>query len=229
MDRNAWDDLALAVIDRLKPQIDAKWVGGIELEIAGGEYAMAVQDLVGILADDQVEVTTEDRDEVRRLVIDLGEPTGDIDRLNVRGAGATMQIPEMAGQRITEVSGHGHLSLSTSEHWLVTIESDLIIDHHGARESFSGDDPATADVLRSLLTGMTIATVTAEPSGSLSIATSGEIRLTVPPHPDFEAWNIVGPGQKRIVSTPGGELAVWNSTDEIASSSRRTAEDATDD
>lgn len=34
--------------------------------------------------------------------------------------------------------------------------------------------------------------------------------LRVPVSADYEAWNIVGPAGLRIVSLPGGELAIWS-------------------
>lgn len=34
--------------------------------------------------------------------------------------------------------------------------------------------------------------------------------LSVPVGEDYEAWNIVGPAGLRIVSLPGGELAIWS-------------------
>lgn len=34
--------------------------------------------------------------------------------------------------------------------------------------------------------------------------------LTVPPDPAYEAWQIHGPGHRLVVSTPGGELTVFD-------------------
>lgn len=34
-------------------------------------------------------------------------------------------------------------------------------------------------------------------------------QLTVKADPDYEAWNVTGPGGPRIVCMPGGQLAVW--------------------
>ena len=83
MDPVDWDELARDVVARLKPRIQAKWVPAIDSEIAGGEWAMAVEDLAGILADDQVPVTAADQADLLRLLVDLGDSTEDVDRLNV--------------------------------------------------------------------------------------------------------------------------------------------------
>jgi hypothetical protein len=34
--------------------------------------------------------------------------------------------------------------------------------------------------------------------------------LRAPIGEDYESWNIVGPAGLRIVSLPGGELAIWS-------------------
>lgn len=43
----------------------------------------------------------------------------------------------------------------------------------------------------------------------VEFAEGGELR--VPLGPSFEAWTLVGPAGLRIVSLPGGELAIWSS------------------
>lgn len=45
--------------------------------------------------------------------------------------------------------------------------------------------------------------------GSLEIDFVEGARLRVPVSSDFEAWSVVGPFGLRLVSLPGGELAVW--------------------
>lgn len=45
--------------------------------------------------------------------------------------------------------------------------------------------------------------------GHLELEFSGGAHLHVPVSPDYEAWSIIGPNGLRLVSLPGGELAVW--------------------
>ncbi len=45
--------------------------------------------------------------------------------------------------------------------------------------------------------------------GALSLAVGGTT-LRCGADPDFEAWNYDGPGGRRVVSMPGGRLAVWD-------------------
>jgi hypothetical protein len=45
------------------------------------------------------------------------------------------------------------------------------------------------------------------------LAFAGGTLISVPPGPDYEAWTIAGPGGidgLKIVSMPGGELALWS-------------------
>ncbi len=49
--------------------------------------------------------------------------------------------------------------------------------------------------------------------GRLEIEFVGGAALRVPVSQKFEAWNLVGPAGLRLVSLPGGELAVWKPED----------------
>jgi Family of unknown function (DUF6188) len=47
-------------------------------------------------------------------------------------------------------------------------------------------------------------------SGDLDLSFTDETRLTVAPHPKFEAWDLSGPGSLKLVCMPGGgEPAMW--------------------
>lgn len=83
MNEKEWDDLAVQVVNRLKARIDSKWVPGIASEMAGGEFAMALEDITGILADDQIPVTEQDRRDLLALATEMSELSEDIGRLRV--------------------------------------------------------------------------------------------------------------------------------------------------
>ena len=55
--------------------------------------------------------------------------------------------------------------------------------------------------------------VTAFKSGRLEIDFTDHSSLVVPPEGDFEPWSLVGPRDLRIVSRPGGDLAIWHPDD----------------
>jgi hypothetical protein len=50
--------------------------------------------------------------------------------------------------------------------------------------------------------------------GRLEIGLTNGGLLSVPAHDDFEPWEIIGQNGMRIVSTPGGELAIWKGDQE---------------
>jgi hypothetical protein len=52
--------------------------------------------------------------------------------------------------------------------------------------------------------------------GRLEIAFTDDVVLSVPPHPQYEAWELYGSSGRRIISTPGGGLAIWNPRGESA-------------
>lgn len=71
-----------------------------------------------------------------------------------------------------------------------------------------GDPLAMAPALRLLRQGVKQAI--AFKDGRLELVLSGGVVLRVPFDEDFESWNIVGPAGLRIVSLPGGALAIWS-------------------
>jgi hypothetical protein len=59
----------------------------------------------------------------------------------------------------------------------------------------------------------------ADGAGTLRVVFEGGARLIVEPDPAYEAWSVSGPDGALVVSTPGGELAIWkpeSSADESA-------------
>lgn len=69
--------------------------------------------------------------------------------------------------------------------------------------------PGRQDVAAALaLFGATVNSGVAFKAGTLRLVL-GHFQLTVDPDPDCEAWNVVGPGDIRLVCMPGGQLAIW--------------------
>lgn len=61
----------------------------------------------------------------------------------------------------------------------------------------------------SSLLGKIVRRATALPNGSLVIHFDDGTELVAPPDQQFEAWEVRAHGRFLIVSTPGGNLAVW--------------------
>ena len=117
---------------------------------------------------------------------------------------------DLAGQTITAVTGDGQLSIHTDAGWLITIESRILYKaDDGTAHELMGEDPEAADVLAPVLTGHPILAMTITEADGMIMTVKPNVELTMPPDDDFEAWNIVGPANERIVSMPGGELVRW--------------------
>jgi hypothetical protein len=70
-----------------------------------------------------------------------------------------------------------------------------------------GEDPDLAPLLA--LRRATVVAGSAHDDGRLELVVAGGALLEVPVDPQYEAWQLVAPGGVRLVSLPGGELAVW--------------------
>lgn len=71
-----------------------------------------------------------------------------------------------------------------------------------------GDPQQMAPALRVLR--RTVEQAIAFKDGGLELTFDDGTVLRVAADEDYEAWNIAGPGGLRVVSMPGGELAIWS-------------------
>lgn len=83
MDYPEFSDLTYATVNNFLDRVPAKYRKGFEYLLIGGEERLAVNDLAATLVQDQVPVTPAERDDVRRLLEFLKEPTDRLDHLNV--------------------------------------------------------------------------------------------------------------------------------------------------
>lgn len=118
-------------------------------------------------------------------------------------------MPTLAGQTISSVECESTLDLTTSEGWFLTIENDYSFALPGrpALRTDSGEEDAIVSVLTSAV-GTAIESFEIGDDGSLSVGIAQGV-LSVSASEAFESWSIVGPEKERVVSIPGGELAVW--------------------
>jgi Family of unknown function (DUF6188) len=110
--------------------------------------------------------------------------------------------------------------MQLSDVYFIVIESPFRLDIHGDSFSLSpeGESDDALQLLRQLV-GHTIEEAMADGAGALRVVFEGGARLTVEPDPAYEAWSVSGPDGALVVSTPGGELAIWkpeSSADESA-------------
>ncbi|MFC1436650.1 DUF6188 family protein [Streptacidiphilus sp. N1-10] len=72
-------------------------------------------------------------------------------------------------------------------------------------------DPGRQDVAAAIgLFGARVLSAVASKTGSMRLVFDNGCHLNSRADPSFEAWEVRGPGGWRIVSMPGGELAVWS-------------------
>lgn len=117
---------------------------------------------------------------------------------------------DLTGQTVATVQCDAALSLTTDDGWFLTVENDYEFAHRDGRllRTVDGDEEVIVAELERAVGAQIL---------GFSYAESGEMTLEVPTgtvhvsaSPDYESWNVVGPEKQRVVSMPGGQLAVWS-------------------
>jgi hypothetical protein len=78
-------ELARATVERLLARVPAQYRAGFEAELDGGEYVLAVEELVLTLIRDQVPVAPAELDDLRRLLAHLRQPLTRLDAVLCSG------------------------------------------------------------------------------------------------------------------------------------------------
>jgi len=119
----------------------------------------------------------------------------------------------LTGRRVTQCSVDYAVTLTfgdSGDAYYLSIEDALSLRLSGGEEAEimpGGPTSKLGPVLRVLHESVECAV--AFKSGHLEISFTGSIGLRVAASTRFEAWSLTGPTGLRIVSLPGGELAVW--------------------
>jgi hypothetical protein len=118
----------------------------------------------------------------------------------------------LRGKSLQSVLVEHAVRIQLSDVYFIVIESPFTLDIHGNSFSLSPEEERddAHQPLRQLI-GHTIEEATADAAGALHVIFEGDTRLTVEPDEAYEAWSVSGPGGALVVSTPGGELAIWKS------------------
>ena len=134
-------------------------------------------------------------------------------RIDITESVEAWNIP-VAGQQITRVcADYASVSLLASNGIYMNIEVPFTyLSPNGTESTLDPDGDALdlADVLRLRRLGAT--ECLAFKDGRLEVKFEDGAQLKVPMDLEFEAWGISGPGGAdglKIVSMPGGELAIW--------------------
>ena len=121
---------------------------------------------------------------------------------------------EVSGQLVLQLVLDFQVTL-VLEHFRITIEESFVLEHPDGTSHVvepGGDFDQLSPVLP-LSRSKVVAEARAFDDGRLEIVIQDGFRLSVAPEPEsaYEAWNVTGPDGLLIVSTPGGELALWGS------------------
>ena len=84
---------------------------------------------------------------------------------------------------------------------------ELTVDD-GRRSAINPANPSEVGAALTLF-GMTVSCANARRDGSLEISFREGMRVCVPANDAYEAWEAVLAGGARLVSQPGGHVAVW--------------------
>ena len=122
----------------------------------------------------------------------------------------TVATFDLTGRLLETVSGDTALHLTLSGDWLLTIENDY--EYAGADGALlrtaAGDEPAIVALLTAAV-GTAVTSFSYTDEGHLRLGI-GAGELLVEPCANFESWGLVGPDKERVISMPGGSLAVWS-------------------
>jgi hypothetical protein len=92
----------------------------------------------------------------------------------------------------------------------VVIESAFLLEARGVVHELDPGVRISLGPFLSLYPNV-LSTLGVQRDGTLSLHFESGATVTVPPDPNFEAWQVDGPGTRLVVCPPGGSpLAVWS-------------------
>jgi Family of unknown function (DUF6188) len=116
------------------------------------------------------------------------------------------------GLKISQITVDYALTFLLEGQASIAIESDATLADRTGRTPEAQTvelHPGRQDVASALtLFGATVNSGVAFKTGTLRLVLD-HFQLTIPADAHHEAWNVVGPGDIRLVCTPGGQLAIW--------------------
>ncbi|GIF26076.1 hypothetical protein BJ973_003345 [Actinoplanes tereljensis] len=110
------------------------------------------------------------------------------------------------GEHVVRWESGWTVALEFSGGFEVRIETAFVVRSAGSeRHVTPGDDVELAD-----LDGAVVSEAVGDDSGGLRIVFQDGTQLLAAADPGFEAWTLAGPDGLKVVSEPGGGLAVWS-------------------
>ncbi|MFB7381918.1 DUF6188 family protein [Kitasatospora purpeofusca] len=120
-------------------------------------------------------------------------------------------IMNLRGQDVTRISIDHQLTLLLDSGARITLGCPFELTQGANRTDEPVVlDPGIQDVAAALgLFGAEVLSAVAFKTGSMRLVFDNGCHLNSRAHPDYEAWEVVGPEGWRIISRPSGGLAVW--------------------
>lgn len=121
--------------------------------------------------------------------------------------------PKIIGLQIAKVviDFQVHLHLGAQAEYELQIEADFVFRTPAkALLHPSGDSFSDFSAELESMVGATVITAGADETHGLTLELDSGAGISVPVDKRYEAWRVVGPGGYRVISLPGGELAVWS-------------------
>jgi hypothetical protein len=114
------------------------------------------------------------------------------------------------GQSVIRVCFDAAVTVLTSEDCQLRVETEAVIrSPQGEMVRFDPESPGVAAIHLAQLVRDAVTLAEAETVGGLRMVFESGAELAVAPDAEYEAWGLVGPKGRRVVCTPGGELALW--------------------
>lgn len=110
-----------------------------------------------------------------------------------------------AGEKVTGQESGYTVALEFGGGYEVRIETPFVLRQPAGDLDVTPGETSLPD-----LAGRAVTVARADEQGGLRIDFADGSRLLVAADEDYEAWTVAGPNGLKVVSEPGGELAVWS-------------------
>ncbi|HKV18232.1 MAG TPA: DUF6188 family protein [Mycobacterium sp.] len=120
----------------------------------------------------------------------------------------------LRGKKVVSQQIEYTVAMYLSDGYLIRFDGPfaLLVDNQRVSIAPDVDPPEHFDPVRQLV-GDTIRESLVDDSGALSISFDTGARIECVPDEQFESWTLAGPRGFKVVSMPGGDLAVWDEAD----------------
>ena len=116
------------------------------------------------------------------------------------------------GQKLAEVNCDYTINIGFSGGYGIQVEWEVILHSEGGEAALKADieDAEQNQSRLARFKGQTVTSASLKDRDEFLIEFANGWSLRFPYNLEYESWNLWGPNNLRIVSMPGGELALWS-------------------